>query len=89
MTVTEPDRYITAQISSGCTGEITSEVIVDSKTGDYVATEQVGPHAAELFGLFGALAQRITDGTLDLDSLLSDGLPDGLRGEPGVYDSTD
>lgn len=87
--MTEPHRYISAQISSGCTGEITSEVIVDSRTGDYVATEQVGPHAAELFGLFGALAQKITDGTLDLDSLLSDGVPDGLCSEPGFDDPTD
>lgn len=87
--MTEPDRYISALISSGNTGEITSEVIIDSNTGDYIATEQVGPHAAELFGLVGALAERITDGTLDLDSLLSDGIPDGPRSEPGVDDPMD
>lgn len=84
--MTEPDRYISALTSSG---KITSEVIIDSNTGDYVATEQLGPHAAELFGLFGALTERITDGTLDLDSLLSDGVPDGLRSELGVDDPMD
>lgn len=87
--MTEPDRYISALISSGSTGEITSEVIIDSDTGDYVATEQVSPHAAELFGLFGALAERITDGTLDLDSLLSDGTSGGPRSELGVDDPMD
>lgn len=62
------NRHITAQVSSAQTGEITSDMVIDTHTGAYVGTEEVGDDVSELMGLFGSMAARMDPVTGDFDT---------------------